>query len=106
MSGGDPHIVLEQYEALRREAIETTPGGPRGHGLALVLTRGLPGWLAALTALTMARRPPPPAPAEATRLSGPTLVPSTRTELTTVLAGMVLACAAEREGQGCSARTR
>jgi hypothetical protein len=32
MSGGDPHIVLEQYEALRREAIETTPGGPRAMG--------------------------------------------------------------------------
>jgi hypothetical protein len=58
MSGGDPHTVLEQYEALRREAIETTPGGPRGHGLALVLTRGLPGWLAALTALTPATAEP------------------------------------------------
>ena len=105
MSGGDPHTVLEQYEALRREATETTPGGPWGHGLALVLTRGLPGWLAALTALPPPRRPPP-APAAATRQSGPTLVPSARTELTTVLAGMVLACAAEREGQGCSARPR
>src|SRR5439155_2677087 len=41
MSGGDPHSVLEQYEALRREATATTPGGPRGHGLALVLSRGL-----------------------------------------------------------------
>lgn len=102
MSGGDPHIVLEQYEALRREATETTPGGPRGHGLGLVLTRGLPGWLAALTALI----PPPPAPAAAPRHAGPALVSSARTELTTVLAGMVLACAAEREGQGCSTRTR
>lgn len=106
MSGGDPHIVLEQYEALRREATETTPCGPRGHGLALFLTRGLPGWLAALTALTPTRRPPPPATAAAPRHPGPTLGPSARTELTTVLAGMVLACAAEREGQGCSARTR
>ena len=104
MSGGDPHSVLEQYEALRREATAPTPGGPRGHGLALVLSRGLPGWLAALTALTPPRRPP--APAEAPGPSGPTLVPSARTELTTVLAGMVLACAAQREGQGCSARTR
>jgi hypothetical protein len=107
MSGGDPHIVLEQYEALRREATQITPGGPRGHGLALFLTHGLPGWLAALTALTPSwRRPPPPATAEAPWPSGPTLGPSARTELTTVLAGMVLACAAEREGPGCSARTR
>ena len=97
MSGGDPRIVLEQYEALRREATETPLGGSRGHGLALFLTRGLPGWLAALTALTAPRRPPP-APAEAPRHPGPTLGPSARTELTTVLAGMVLACAAGREG--------
>jgi hypothetical protein len=106
MSGIDAPTVLEQYEALRREATVMTPGGPRGHGLALFLTRGLPGWLAALTALTPPRRPPPPAPAEAPRPWGPTLVPAARTELTTVLAGMVLACAAEREGPECSARTR
>jgi hypothetical protein len=61
MSGGDPRTVLEQYEALRREATETPLGGSRGHGLALCLTRGLPGWLAALTALTALRRPPPAA---------------------------------------------
>jgi len=27
MSGGDPRTVLEQYEALRREATETPLGG-------------------------------------------------------------------------------
>ncbi len=97
MSGGDPRTVLEQYEALRREATETTPCGLRGHGLALFLTRGLPDWLAALTALTPARRPPP-ATADAPGEPGPMLVPSARTALTTVLAGMVLACTAEREG--------
>jgi len=95
--GGDPHTVQEQYEALRREATETTRLGPRGHGLALFLTRGLPGWLAALTALTPARRPAP-VTAEAPRVAG-TLLPSARTELTTLLAGMVLACASEREGR-------
>jgi hypothetical protein len=103
--GGDPHTVVEQYEGLRREATETTPCGLRGHGLALFLTRGLPDWLAALTALPPARRRPPETP-EAPRDPGPTLWPSARTELTTVLAGMVLACTAEREGRGCSARTR
>jgi len=98
MSGSDPHTVLEQYEGLRREATETMPCGPRGHGLALFLTRGLPDWLAALTALTPARRLPPPATTEAPGEPGPMLGPSARTALTTVLAGMVLACTAEREG--------
>lgn len=93
MSRGDPRTVLEQYEALRREATETTPCGLRGHGLALFLTRGLPAWLAALTALT-----PAPATADAPGEPGPMLGPSARTALTTVLAGMVLACTAEREG--------
>jgi hypothetical protein len=96
MSGGDPHTVLEQYEALRREATESPRGGPRGHGLALFLTRGLPGWLAAVTALTPWRRPP--AARAAAPDAGPTLVPAARTELTTILAGMVLACRSEGEG--------
>jgi hypothetical protein len=47
----DPRAVLDQYEALRREALERGPFGPRGQGLALFLSRGLPAWLAALTAL-------------------------------------------------------
>jgi hypothetical protein len=105
MSGIDPPTVLEHYEALRREATAITPGGPRGQGLVLFLSRGLPGWLAALTALTPPRRPLP-VPAAGPPPPGPRLGPAARTELTTVLAGMVLACAAEQEGQECSARTR
>jgi hypothetical protein len=104
--GIDAPTVLEHYEALRREATAMTPGGPRGHGLALFLRRGLSGWLAALTALTPPRPLPPPVPAAGPPPPGPRLEPAARTELTTVLAGMVLACAAEGEGQECSARTR
>jgi hypothetical protein len=93
---GDPRDMLDQYETLRREATETTPGGPRGHGLALFLTRGMPGWLAALTALAPAlrlsrARPAPPPEGR------PTLLPCARAELTTILAGMVLACTHETE---------
>jgi len=87
---------VDQYEALRREALEVAPFTPRGHGLVLFLTRGLPAWLAALTALAPSRpvraldeRPPEPAPR---------LLPRARVELTTVLAGMVRACAQPREG--------
>jgi hypothetical protein len=95
---GDPHDMLDQYETLRREATETTPGGPRGHGLAVFLTRGMPGWLAALTALAPAWRRPharPTPPPE----GRPTLRPCARAELTRVLAGMVLACTPETEGR-------
>jgi hypothetical protein len=97
-AGDDPRYALDQYEALRREVTEPAPGGPRGHGLALFLTRGMSGWLAALTALAPAPRParvltdPPPA-------GRPTVLPSSRGELTTVLAGMVLACTRETEGR-------
>jgi len=100
MSDADPPTVLAAYEVLRREATELPPGGPRGHGLALFLTRGLPGWLAALTALRPVPRRPP-TPAEASPDPGPALKPSARTELTAVLAGMVLACTAPREDPRC-----
>ena len=99
MSGAedDPRHALDRYETLRREVTEPAPGGPRGHGLTLFLTRGMSGWLAALTALAPASRPsraltdPPPE-------GRPTVLPSSRAELTTVLAGMVLACIRETEG--------
>ena len=89
--GAEPQDVVEQYEALRREALEVAPFGPRGHGLALLLTRGLPAWLTALTALVPSwpRRPMDEPRAE----RSPRLLPAARAELTTVLAGLVLACA-------------
>ena len=88
--------VLEQYEAVRREALEGAPCAPRGHGLALVIARGLPAWLRAFTALAPAR----PARAGEERVAAPAsrLQPAARGELTTVLAGMVLACARPQEG--------
>ena len=88
--------VLEQYEAVRRDALEVAAFAPRGHGLALVITRGLPAWLTALTALAPSR----PARAGDERVAAPAsrLQPAARGELTTVLAGMVLACARPQEG--------
>jgi len=90
-----PDEALRHYEALRREALATTPVGPRGHGLALFVTRGMAAWLTALAALVPRRGLPPivSAPRE-----GPgRILPTVRTELTTVLAGMVLACATRTE---------
>ena len=88
--------VLEHYEALRREALEVAPCAPRGHGLALFIARGLPAWLTALT--TFAPATPPRAIDERTEPAA-RLRPAARVELTTVLAGLVLACARPREGQ-------
>jgi hypothetical protein len=101
----DPHEVLDQYEALRREALERALVGPRGHGLALFLSRGLPAWLTALTTLAARDRPTRPL-VEPPREGGPSLLPAARAELTTVLAGMVLACTHPTEGPGCTARAR
>ena len=91
----DAAYVLEQYEAVRREALEVGPVAPRGHGLALVIARGLPAWLRALTALAPSR----PTRASDERGAAPAsrLQPAARGELTTVLAGMVLACARPQE---------
>jgi hypothetical protein len=94
-AGADAQSVIDQYEALRREALEVAPFGPRGQGLALLLTRGVPAWLTALAAVV----PLPPARglADRPREHPPRLPAAARAELTTVLAGMVLACTAERE---------
>ena len=89
--GAEPQDVVDQYEALRREALEVAPFGPRGHGLALLVARGLPAWLTALTALVPPR---PRRPVDESRAEpSPRLLPAARVELTTVLAGLVLACA-------------
>jgi hypothetical protein len=89
--GAEPQDVVEQYEALRREALEVAPFGPRGHGLALLVARGLPAWLTALTALVPSR--PTRAVDEPRGERALRLPLAARVELTTVLAGLVLACA-------------
>ncbi len=96
--GSEPQDVVDQYEALRREALEVAPFGPRGHGLALLVARGLPAWLTALTALVPSRSGRPVDEPRAER--APRLLPAARVDLTTVLAGLVLACAQPSEGQG------
>ena len=91
----DPAYVIEQYEAIRQEAVATSHD-LRGHGLAVFLNRGLPAWLAALQTLA-------PSPCSESRPSlgpsppGPQLLALARTELTAVLAGMVLTCARKSE---------
>lgn len=47
----DRHYMLEQYEALRLQALEGNGTGTCGHGLALFLSRGMSAWTSALSAL-------------------------------------------------------
>jgi hypothetical protein len=97
VSPPEPQDGVEQYEAVRREALEVAPFGPRGHGLALLIARGLPAWLTALTALVPSR--PRHLVNEPCAERSPRLLPAARVEFTTVLAGLVLACAQPSEGQ-------
>jgi hypothetical protein len=94
-----PGTGVAEYEAVRREA--TTDAGAPGLGLTLLLARGMPAWLTALTALG------PPAPPRAivtpVPVAPPALLPASTRELTTVLAGMVLACTRSQGGSPCPA---
>lgn len=73
----------QEYENLRREALQV---GPRGHGLALFLTRGMVAWLEALTALRA--RPTP----RISQYESIDMLPAVRSDLTILLADMVLSC--------------
>ena len=87
--------VREQYELLRREATTADPLGPRGHGLVLLMTRGISAWLETVQTLT----PRAIAPAENTvslpETDGTTWKAGDRAELTRVLASLVLTCVQE-----------
>ena len=72
----------QAYESVRREALSA---GPRGHGLALFLSRGMMAWLEALTVLA-SHRVSQNGHQESIDL------PSVRPDLTTLLASMVLSC--------------
>ena len=84
----DAEYLREQYELLRREAVELSPYAQRGHGMLLFLTRGMVAWIEAVSCLSGRRA----APAEITT-STPHF--SLRPEITTVLANMVLICMQE-----------
>ena len=86
--------VRAQYELVRREATTTDSTGPRGHGLVLLMTRGMSGWLEAIQTLAPTPR------AESARMdaiasSDRAWQANDRTQLTHVLASMVLTCVQE-----------
>lgn len=89
---GNPGHYEQHYESLRREALSRDRGLDRGHGLALFLSRGMVAWMQALATLEPPRATARPQTRAGSGASGPKQLSSIRGELTTVLAGMVLAC--------------
>jgi len=87
----DPSYMADQYEALRKQALEATSASHRGHGLALFLARGMPGWLAALAVLAPSAERPCRPSESGSLLCKPNLPSSVQSDFTSVLADMVLA---------------
>jgi len=86
----EPCVASQEYEALRREAVEDPGASLHGHGLTLLLTRGMPAWLAALSVFACTV-PSPPTSSEGVA-SRP--LPQ-RGALVRTMAEMVLACIKE-----------
>ena len=79
---------IEQYQALRRAAIENASRGPGGHGLSLFLTQGMAAWLKALSWLSPR---PVELPCAGAPCERPALPSGARSDVTRVLAQMVMA---------------
>ena len=87
----DPSYMVDQYEALRKHALETDAAAHRGQGFVLFLVRGMPGWLTALAVLAPSAERPG-RPSESGWLLGrPNLPSSVQADFTSVLTDMVLA---------------
>jgi hypothetical protein len=89
--GSDPGYMADQYEALRKQALEANSASHRGHGLALFLARGMPGWLAALALLAPSAERPRRPSESGSLLCRPNLPGSVQSNFTSLLADMVLA---------------
>ena len=87
--------VREQYELLRREATTADPMGPRGHGLVLLMTRGISAWLDTVQTLTPRAIAPAEPTASLTEADGTAWKAGDRADLIRVLASLVLTCVPE-----------
>lgn len=91
----DTDYVHQQYKTLCQEAMSADPWGQRGHGLSLFLTRGMNAWVETLTVLMPQSKKTSQSDNPVTPWQTPELPVSVRSDLTTVLAEMVLACTQE-----------
>ena len=83
--------MVDQYEALRKEAAGGGAISQNAYGLALFLSRGMTDWILASTKLVLQ-----PTAIVSTQDSSPIAVSTAaQTDLTLLLANMVLACQQE-----------
>ena len=89
-SGLDTDQVCRQYEVVRHDAATQVAFSRQGYGVALLMSRGMPAWLKAISTISLPSVVPPPAG------SGDLdLPPPVRSEMARVLASLVLARVAE-----------
>lgn len=78
--------LVAHYERLRRDALGSRSPGDEGFGMALFLRRGMSAWMEAWWECT---RRIEPGPRSEPRVDE-TIPADTRTQITTLLAGMIL----------------
>ena len=89
-SGLDSDQVRRQYEVVRHDAATDVAFARQGYGVALLMSRGMPAWLKAVSTLCLPSVGPAPAGSGNTKLA-----PPVRSEMARVLASLVLARVAE-----------
>ena len=83
--------MCRQYEVVRHDAATQVAFSRRGYGLALLMSRGMPAWLDAMSTISL----PPAKPWSPAGSGDLELAPPVRSELAHVLASLVLRCVSE-----------
>ena len=90
-SGPDTEQVCRQYKVVRHDAATQAAFSRRGCGMALLMNRGMPAWLDAMSTISL-----PPAKSWSPAGNGDLeLATPIRSELARVLASLVLRCVSE-----------
>ena len=84
-SGLDSDRVRRQYEVVRQDAATDVAFARQGYGVALLMSRGMPARLKAVSTLCLPSVGPAPAGSGDTKLA-----PPVRSEMARVLASLVL----------------
>ena len=87
----DADYLQAQYERLRAEGLQGS-SGERGHGLALLIGRGMVTWMKALSTLAPGSERSAPSTSPHWAEGGVEIPEAARSELTAVLATLVLGC--------------
>ena len=89
-SGLDSDQVCRQYEVVRQDAATDVAFARHGYAVALLMSRGLPAWLKAISTICLPSAGPVPVGSGDVELA-----PPVRSEMARVLASLVLSRVAE-----------